>query len=106
MKVKNENIEINPNFFAEIDYEKLKEFMEQELKSNLEGMITHDLCKQLISDQNRFYYGRDLSMSEIYKFLLNIYLGKIKDVNPFFSFHGGLTYPPSTSPHSIIKLVI
>ena len=104
IKVKTEILEINTVFFGEINYEKLKEIVERELKSNHEGMITHDLCEHLISVQTSFYYGRDLAISEIYQFLQNIYLSKIKDVNPFFSFHGGLTYPPITSPHSIIKL--
>ena len=104
IKDKTENLEINTDFFGEINYEKLKEIVERELKSNPEGMITHDLCEHLISVQTSFYYGRDLAISEIYQFLQNIYLGKIKDINHFFSFHGGLTYPPITSPHSIIKL--
>ncbi len=98
-------IDLNLDFFNEIDYKALNYEVENKLQNLPYGMHTIDLCKYLLEYQTRFYLGTDLTISEIYDLLKNLYIGKETSIKKKFEFLGGITYPPITSAHCMIKLI-
>ncbi len=94
---------INSDFFEDINYKKLNILIETQIKSYSEGILTRKLCENLKKNQKQFYYGKDLTINEIYELILNIYLRQIEEITPNFDFSGGVPRPPIPSPHTIIK---